>query len=155
MKSNAAVTATAIAALYQPAAAKVNCGGCEDIDAQRNIDCATVKVPLDYTSPNRTETLDLQLLRVQSKHKPSKGSILFNFGGPGLAGRDTLSTGYNVYMAYVPRTDIIAMRLMSKQYNWWPIRPGYFRPSVSSGSTRASLGSALTTGQWNREDYPY
>ncbi|KAL2795432.1 Alpha/Beta hydrolase protein [Aspergillus keveii] len=55
-------------------------------------DCGTLEVPLDYTDPE-SKPLALELLRVPALVRPSNGSILFNFGGPGEAARGTLS-GY-------------------------------------------------------------
>ncbi|KAL2848552.1 TAP-like protein-domain-containing protein [Aspergillus pseudoustus] len=49
-------------------------------------ECATLDVPYDYTQPNSSETLPLELLRVPAQLQ-SRGSILFNLGGPGLPGR--------------------------------------------------------------------
>lgn len=54
-------------------------------------ECGTLKVPLDYTNQNTGQTLDLAVLRVRTQHKPSKGSVIFNFGGPGEGGRETLA----------------------------------------------------------------
>jgi hypothetical protein len=53
-----------------------------------DIDCSTVLVPLDYTAPNSSEKLNLQLISAQAIMQPSKGTILFNFGGTGEPGRD-------------------------------------------------------------------
>ena len=51
-------------------------------------DCGVLPVPLDYTSPNSTETLNLSLVKIKAAKSPSKGSILVNPGGPGSAGTD-------------------------------------------------------------------
>ncbi|ETI28736.1 hypothetical protein G647_01187 [Cladophialophora carrionii CBS 160.54] len=48
--------------------------------------CADFSVPLDYTKPNSTKTLDLTLVRFDAVRKPVKGSVLFNPGGPGGSG---------------------------------------------------------------------
>ncbi|KIW72681.1 hypothetical protein PV04_00859 [Phialophora macrospora] len=48
--------------------------------------CAKFRVPLDYTKPNSTKTLDLTLVRFDAVRKPVKGSVLFNPGGPGGSG---------------------------------------------------------------------
>ncbi|KAJ9610427.1 hypothetical protein H2200_005204 [Cladophialophora chaetospira] len=48
--------------------------------------CANFSVPLDYTKPKSTKTLDLTLVRVDATRKPVKGSVLFNPGGPGTSG---------------------------------------------------------------------
>ncbi|GME23738.1 Nedd8-like protein [Neofusicoccum parvum] len=57
------------------------------------IECGNVSVPLDYSSSNSTKTLTLELLKVPALEKPSKGSVLINFGGPGNTGRETLAAG--------------------------------------------------------------
>lgn len=64
---------------------------CEDIDVQSNFtyDCSTLSVPLDYTDDSNGE-LELQLLRIPAEQQPAQGSVLFNFGGPGAEGRNTL-----------------------------------------------------------------
>ncbi|KAI1364635.1 TAP-like protein-domain-containing protein [Xylaria arbuscula] len=59
--------------------------------AALNIECGTLDVPLDYTAPNSTETLELSLVRVPAVKQPAKHSILFNFGGPGLEVRYSLA----------------------------------------------------------------
>lgn len=50
------------------------------------LDCSSLAVPLDYTEPDSGETLDLQVLRIPATKQPSKGSVFFNFGGPGSSG---------------------------------------------------------------------
>lgn len=45
--------------------------------------CGTVTVPLDYTDPDSNKTLDLSLVKVSAAKQPSRGSIIFNNGGPG------------------------------------------------------------------------
>lgn len=64
------------------------------------VQCANLTVPLDYTRPDANETLTLKLTRVPALTK-SKGSILLNFGGPGVAGRAELAFGGNLYQAFV------------------------------------------------------
>ncbi|BCS22615.1 uncharacterized protein APUU_30840A [Aspergillus puulaauensis] len=65
------------------ASAKINWSPCE---AAPSLQCATLDVPFDYTSPNSTETLTLQLNKIPAP-LGSKGSILANPGGPGQPGR--------------------------------------------------------------------
>ncbi|OJJ63778.1 hypothetical protein ASPSYDRAFT_263706 [Aspergillus sydowii CBS 593.65] len=48
--------------------------------------CGTLDVPFDYTSRNSSEKLKLKLLKAPSPLK-SKGTILFNLGGPGTTNR--------------------------------------------------------------------
>ncbi|KAF9878316.1 nedd8-like protein [Colletotrichum karsti] len=66
-------------------------GQCTEFNSSEPIQCANLTVPLDYTLPNSSETIELQLLRIPAVRQPSKGSILFNFGGPGVEGRDTMA----------------------------------------------------------------
>ena len=61
------------------------------------IDCATLRVPLDYTEPESTEFLDLNLIRVPATRGASKGSLLFNFGGPGDSGVEVLALHGNFF----------------------------------------------------------
>ncbi|KAM5346001.1 hypothetical protein ACJ41O_011862 [Fusarium nematophilum] len=53
-------------------------------------DCATLKVPLDYTSLSTGRTIKLQLFRAKATKQPVKGSVLFNPGGPGESGVESL-----------------------------------------------------------------
>ena len=41
-----------------------------------------------YTDKDSTETLNLELLRTKAVKEPVKGSIIFNFGGPGATGKE-------------------------------------------------------------------
>lgn len=53
--------------------------------------CATVQVPLDYAQPDRG-TLTLAVDRVPATGPgPRLGSLLINFGGPGISGTATLT----------------------------------------------------------------
>jgi pimeloyl-ACP methyl ester carboxylesterase len=56
----------------------------------RNLQCATLKVPVDYTQP-AGQQVDMAVARVPAA-KPDQrlGSLVFNFGGPGDAGTETL-----------------------------------------------------------------
>lgn len=74
---------------------KIRWGACNDLALNRGSDqilkCANLSVPLDYTEPSSNEKLSLELIKVPASHQPSKGSILFNFGGPGFTGRSSLA----------------------------------------------------------------
>lgn len=50
------------------------------------IDCATIKVPLDYTNPKSGGEIDLQLIKVNATRQPARASVIFNPGGPGSSG---------------------------------------------------------------------
>lgn len=56
--------------------------------------CGNVSVPMDYTDPQGTESLVLQVVKVPAVASQSRGSILFNFGGPGGEGQRTLATAF-------------------------------------------------------------
>lgn len=58
-----------------------------DINGTLSVLCGNLSVPLDYTNPSSDATLDIELLKTPAVNKPSRGSILFNFGGPGADGR--------------------------------------------------------------------
>jgi hypothetical protein len=55
------------------------------------VQCGSLAVPLDYTLPNSTSTINLELFKVSATKGPSKGSILLNFGGPGDPGDTSLA----------------------------------------------------------------
>ena len=56
------------------------------------VECATLKAPLDYTKPNNGKTIDLQLARVKASVQPAKGSVFWNPGGPGSSAVEYLVT---------------------------------------------------------------
>lgn len=53
-------------------------------------------MPQDYTEPDSDEKLVLELVKVKvsssSSKGPKKGSVLFNFGGPGVGARSGLAS---------------------------------------------------------------
>ncbi|TDD97133.1 alpha/beta fold hydrolase [Actinomadura rubrisoli] len=69
--------------------------------------CATVKVPLDYARPSG-ETIALALIRVPATDRRHRaGSLLFNFGGPGGDGVDTLAQAARQFKNLNTRYDLI------------------------------------------------
>ncbi|EEU34243.1 uncharacterized protein NECHADRAFT_85518 [Fusarium vanettenii 77-13-4] len=54
--------------------------------------CAKLKVPLDYTDPDNKKEVALDLTKIEALKKPSKGSILVNFGGPGEPARGSFAS---------------------------------------------------------------
>ncbi|KAL2671377.1 hypothetical protein Neosp_013962 [[Neocosmospora] mangrovei] len=54
--------------------------------------CAKLKVPLDCTDPDNKKEVALDLTKIEALKKPSKGSILINFGGPGEPARGSLAS---------------------------------------------------------------
>lgn len=73
---------------------------CNITDATMPMECATIKVPLDYTDNKCNQTMDLELQRVKAKGK-SRGSVLVNFGGPGFTGTEDLAVFGKVIHTYV------------------------------------------------------
>jgi len=69
---------------------KINWGPCHDVNSTQPVVCANFTVPLDYTNPNSNTTIQLELVKVPASVTPSKGSIFFNFGGPGFESRQTM-----------------------------------------------------------------
>ncbi|MFI6516549.1 alpha/beta hydrolase [Spirillospora sp. NPDC050679] len=88
-------------------------GVCRDLPKDQQgkqptgFECAAVKVPLDYAEPDG-ETIDIALLRAKATGPgPRIGSLLFNFGGPGGAGVDTLAQAAGEYKKLNTRYDLI------------------------------------------------
>ena len=79
---------------------KINWGPCTGLNGTASILCGNLTVPLDYTEPNSNATLRLELLKVAATNAPSKGSILFNFGGPGIASRKSLASQATYLLKY-------------------------------------------------------
>ncbi|KAE8420287.1 TAP-like protein-domain-containing protein [Aspergillus pseudocaelatus] len=69
---------------------KIAWGPCQDEGVTEPTQCGNLTVPLDYTEPDSGKTIQLQLLKVPAIREPKKGTILFNFGGPGLEARLSL-----------------------------------------------------------------
>ncbi|KAL9561265.1 hypothetical protein ACKAV7_014620 [Fusarium commune] len=57
------------------------------------LDCAKLDVPLDYTSLSTGATIPLQLIKIKATKKPFKGSVLYNPGGPGGSGVESIAIG--------------------------------------------------------------
>jgi pimeloyl-ACP methyl ester carboxylesterase len=83
-------------------------------------------VPLDYTNED-SESLTLNLFRVNATQQPALGNLIFNFGGPGGAGADNLPS-WASQVAYIvgPRWNIIS---------WNPRGTGYTIPFNCTGAT--------------------
>lgn len=66
---------------------------CSDLPVEDSVaECATMPVPLDYLNESSPDIM-LQLARIPAEKQPSKGSVLFNFGGPGMEARMSLIQG--------------------------------------------------------------
>lgn len=76
-------------------------------------ECGKFTVPLDYTDDSNEATLDLDLIKVKATHEPSMGCMLFNPGGPGASGVESVpymvqelqivSGGYYDLIGFDPR----------------------------------------------------
>jgi pimeloyl-ACP methyl ester carboxylesterase len=80
---------------------------CQDVPAKlvgraapgMSYDCATVKVPQDWSKPDSGGTYDIAMMRVRSKSQKQRiGSLLLNPGGPGGSGIDL-----SVYLSFGPQ----------------------------------------------------
>lgn len=72
-------------------------------------ECATMKAPLDYADPTG-ETLDIVLVRAATTARGEKriGSLLFNFGGPGGSGVQTLPASGAEFAELHKRYDLVS-----------------------------------------------
>lgn len=71
----------------------------EHVDSVLPVDWGRLQVPLDYTDPDAGPKLGLEMLRVPAVTQPARGSIMLNFGGPGLEARKTLAQLSSVLQA--------------------------------------------------------
>ncbi|KAK1640845.1 Alpha/Beta hydrolase protein [Colletotrichum phormii] len=55
------------------------------------LQCAKLEVPLDYTSLSSGETIQLQLIKASANKEPHMGSMLWNPGGPGGSGVESVA----------------------------------------------------------------
>ncbi|MGN9785886.1 alpha/beta fold hydrolase [Nonomuraea sp. ZG12] len=70
------------------------------------VECGKVAVPLDYAKP-AGETIDLALIRVKATGE-RLGSLVFNFGGPGGSGVDTLVLAHRAFASLGTRYDLVS-----------------------------------------------
>ncbi|MEE1833456.1 alpha/beta hydrolase [Streptomyces sp. SP17KL33] len=71
--------------------------------------CATMKAPLDWDEPDG-DTIGVALIRARSSGSASQriGSLVFNFGGPGLSGVKTLPSFGEDYARLRTRYDLVS-----------------------------------------------
>jgi pimeloyl-ACP methyl ester carboxylesterase len=97
---------------------KITWGPCTDIKrpdgeppAQKDssVRCGKLAVPLDYAKPDG-EKIDLALIKLPATRGKSKplGSVVFNFGGPGASGVDTLDQAAKALTTLRARYDLIS-----------------------------------------------
>lgn len=78
--------------------------------------CANLTVPLDYKNASSGAVVTLELLKWPAVHQPSRGSILFNPGGPGSSGRVDLNQSGIWLSPQVPRS----VAFFQLAYSHWP-----------------------------------
>jgi hypothetical protein len=67
--------------------------------AQRGFECATARVPLDYSRP-RGAKIRLAVIRHRATDRARRiGALFVNFGGPGASGTDVLPMAYDFFPA--------------------------------------------------------
>jgi len=72
---------------------------CDKANATTPLFCGSIPVPLDYTEPESSGILDLDMIKIAASSGPSQGSIFFNFGGPGSAGDTEFAVYGDVLLA--------------------------------------------------------
>jgi hypothetical protein len=58
---------------------------------KRIFQCGTLAVSLDYSDSSSNQTLNLDIIKIPALKEPKKGSILFNWGGPGGDGLNNMA----------------------------------------------------------------
>ncbi|MFG3440725.1 alpha/beta hydrolase [Nonomuraea sp. NPDC047897] len=73
-----------------------------------NVRCAKLAVPLDYANPE-VGTIQLALIKVAATDPAQRlGSLVFNFGGPGGSGVDTLDQAAKSFATLRTRYDLVS-----------------------------------------------
>ncbi|MFB4284278.1 alpha/beta hydrolase [Nonomuraea sp. MTCD27] len=70
------------------------------------VECGTVKVPLDHADPGG-EQIDLALIRMKATGE-RRGSLVFNFGGPGASGVDTMAMAAAAFRTLGRNYDLVS-----------------------------------------------
>ncbi|WP_245765423.1 alpha/beta hydrolase [Nonomuraea jiangxiensis] len=70
------------------------------------VECGRIKVPLDHAKPGG-EQIDLALIRVKATGD-RLGSLVFNFGGPGGSGVDTMALAAQTFASLGKRYDLVS-----------------------------------------------
>ncbi|GAA2412510.1 alpha/beta hydrolase [Nonomuraea africana] len=99
------------------AAQKIAWGACTDLTRRggdapatpaATMQCGKLAVPLDYGKPDG-ETIDLALIRVPATGPGARiGSLVFNFGGPGASGVDTMAQAAKAFGTLGARYDLVS-----------------------------------------------
>ncbi|MFE1349226.1 alpha/beta hydrolase [Streptomyces sp. NPDC058757] len=77
--------------------------------ARTGYDCATMKAPLDYRKPDG-RTIDVALIRRKATGPNARriGSLVLNFGGPGVSGVRGLPERLGQYESLLDRYDLVS-----------------------------------------------
>ncbi|MET9336526.1 alpha/beta fold hydrolase [Nonomuraea sp. NPDC003804] len=99
------------------AAEKIAWGACTDLAVPEGaapatpnaaLQCGKLRVPLDYTKPGG-ETVDLAMIRIPATGPGERiGSLVFNFGGPGASGVDTMARAVKAFTTLNTRYDLVS-----------------------------------------------
>ncbi|WP_369244077.1 alpha/beta fold hydrolase [Streptomyces sp. R41] len=84
---------------------KITWSACKGDGMPKDLQCGKVTVPLDYAHPG-AGTLDVALARYRATGK-SRGSVLLNFGGPGVAGISQLALSGKDFMSLTNGYDVV------------------------------------------------
>ncbi|MGN9843480.1 alpha/beta hydrolase [Nonomuraea sp. H19] len=106
-----AATPAASAAKGSDAVSWAKCTGLTGPDGKPatpgpGVECGAIKVPLDHAKPD-SEQIDLALIRVKATGD-RLGSLVFNFGGPGGSGVDTLAMAAQAFGKLGGRYDLVS-----------------------------------------------
>ncbi|CAM5651749.1 proteinase [Streptomyces spiroverticillatus] len=77
--------------------------------ALKGMECSRLTVPIDYANPG-LGTVDLAVGRYRTSGADTdrKGSLVFNFGGPGASGLTTLAEAKDTYKSLGKRYDLVS-----------------------------------------------
>ncbi|WP_084963848.1 alpha/beta hydrolase [Thermoactinospora rubra] len=101
----------------EPPPQKIAWGPCTDIQRpgeqatakpDPSLRCGKLTVPLDYAKPGG-ESIELALIKIAATDKANRlGSLVFNFGGPGASGVDTLAQAAKAFASLGTRYDLVS-----------------------------------------------
>ncbi|MEU7892231.1 alpha/beta hydrolase [Nonomuraea sp. NPDC049152] len=95
---------------------KIAWGACTDLAVPEGstatpdatLQCGKLAVPLDYNKPDG-ETIDVAMIRIPAKGPGQRiGSLVFNFGGPGASGVDTMARAVKAFGTLNARYDLVS-----------------------------------------------
>ncbi|NGO06560.1 alpha/beta hydrolase [Streptomyces sp. HC44] len=84
---------------------EIDWAACKGDEMPEDLQCGKVTVPLDYAKPDEG-TLDIAMARFRATGK-SRGSVLLNFGGPGMPGVSELAVEGKDFMSLTNGYDVV------------------------------------------------